>query len=157
MQYENEYETVEFDGAVSEKEKPRRIRIVKRLPKSNDVPEIVKHTVEQALKKLQATGCAYQIMLSDGTLLTHKIELFNVRKRKNTDKPYAHGAIKEHYEPYIENLEPGGVAMIPCTDLLDLDTIRGSITAHLSQRWGSGSYTTYANRKTNMFEVMRLA
>jgi hypothetical protein len=121
------------------------------------VPEIVKHTVEQTLKKLQVMGCGYQVMLPDGVLYAHKPEMFDTRKRKNTNKPYAHGAIKEHYEPYIENLEPGGVASVPCTEMFDHATIQGSLTAHLTQRWGAGNYTTYSNKEANTLEVMRLA
>jgi hypothetical protein len=120
------------------------------------VPEVVKHTVEQALKKLKMSGCGYCVMLTDGTEFTNKPEMFDTRRRKSTDKPYAFGAIKQHYEPYIENLEPGGVASVPCTEMFDHGTIQGSLTAHLTQRWGAGNYATYSNKEANTLEVMRL-
>lgn len=120
------------------------------------VPEIVKHTVEQMLNKLQIMGCSYQVMLSDGTLHTHKLEAFDTRKRRDTDKPYAFGDIKKHYDPYIQNLKPGDVVSVPCTDVLTLANIQGSLTAHLSHVWGAGNYTTYSNKDAKTLEVMRL-
>ena len=153
MQQEFEYESVSFEGGY---DKPKRIPRELRVKVSNEVPEVIKHTVDQALKKLKISGCAYKVMLSDGTVFEHKAEMFDARRRKNTDKPYKHGAIKEYYEPYIKDLDVGGVASIPCTEVFDFPTIQGSLTAHLSQRWGAGNYTTFSNKTANTLEVMRL-
>jgi len=122
------------------------------------IPEVIKITVEQTLKKLQVTGCAYNVMLSDGTIFSHKEEMFSVKKgtRSRHGLPYKYGDVKAHYEPYIKDLEVGGVTSIPATSTLALDVIQGSLTAHLSQRWGKGNYTTFTNKETNCIEVLRV-
>ena len=124
--------------------------------KETPIPEIIKITVEQTLKKLQASGCAYRVMLSDGTTFTHKEEILDGKKRTRTGLPYKYGDVKAHYEPYIKDLEVGEVALIPTTDNLALDVIQGSLTAHLSQRWGKGTYTTFGNKDTGCVELLRL-
>jgi hypothetical protein len=126
--------------------------------KQMQIPEIIKHTVDQALKKLQVSGCAYKVVLGDGTIFTHKEEIFATKNgtRSRDGLPYKYGDVKAHYEQYIKDLEIGGVASVPATSKLALDVIQGSLTAHLSQRWGRGNYTTFTNKETDCVEVLRI-
>lgn len=122
--------------------------------------EIHKKALNDAVNRLKAVNCVFKILTPEGEEIIHDPKnLLDKRKVKvnRRDLPYAHGDLKKHYLPYIENVPVGGLAEIPYNDEMPHMAIQSSLTAHLSTHWGKGNYTTSTNKKTQMLEVLRLA
>lgn len=121
--------------------------------------EVHKAALASAVARLKAIDCAFKIITPLGEEIVHDPKhLFDKRKRPDRSNfTYEYGALKKHYLPYVENVKVGGVAEIPFTDDMPAAAIQSSLTAHLTNEWGKGNYTTATNRKTGMLEVLRLA
>ena len=123
------------------------------------MPLVSVRAMKNALETLSAIGCSYKVIGPDLIEVTHDPEHL-LEKRKHTvkreDLPYAHGDLKRHYLPYIENLQVGQVAQIPYSESLPYTPLQSSLAAFLSKQWGNGSYTTATNKSTQMLEVLRI-
>jgi len=121
-------------------------------------PTIVTKTIEKALKDLRMLGCAYRVLGPNRELLEHDVEKFKPPKPgRSFTKKFVHGELKAYCMPYIENLEVGGVAVIPADADKSIRELQHCVTAHMSAMWGNGSYTTYMNKADNTVEVLRKA
>lgn len=123
------------------------------------MPLVSVRAMKSALETLSAIGCSYKVIGPDLIEVTHDPE-HRLDRRKQTvnraDLPYAHGDLKRHYLPYIENLQVGQVAQIPYSETLPYTPLQSSLAAFLSKQWGNGSYTTATNKATQMLEVLRI-
>lgn len=108
---------------------------------NNQMPEVVRKTVEQAVRLLEATGSSYKVITSDGTQYG-KLEVVQPKKRQiNTEREY--GAIRKYYDRFVKyDANVGDVFEIPVSKDFKAEEIRSGVCAKLSTRWGKGTYTT---------------
>ena len=117
------------------------------------VPQVVMATIETALLKLRATGCAYKVMLPDDVIIGHDAERLEPKLRA-TRRP--NGTFRDHYQPVLINLQPGEVGEIPYPDEQFAVDLQASATAWMCKQWGNGSYATSVNKTKQVLEVLRL-
>jgi len=127
-------------------------------PTKPEMPAVVVKTIEKALKDLRMLGCAYRVLAPNRDVIEHDVDKFKPPKpeRKYTKK-FAQGELKAYCMPYIQNLDVGGVAVIPADTDKSIKELQHAVTSHMSAMWGNGSYTTYMNRADNTLEVLRKA
>ena len=103
------------------------------------VPEIVKRTVAQAIKLLDASGVKYKIIDQDGNEFGDLV----VVEPKKTNKIYKHppGTMYRFYYPLIKDMKVGDVVAIKNFDF-EPRALQGAITAWATEHWGKGSYKT---------------
>jgi hypothetical protein len=121
----------------------------------SEVPQVVMKAIDEAINKLRVTGCAFKVMLPNDEFVIHDIDRIEPKKIQR-NRTYAHGELKQHYWPYLANLQVGEVASIPYSDELPVAALQSSATAYLSNTWGNGSYTTSTNKEKQVLEVLRL-
>jgi hypothetical protein len=125
-----------------------------------ELRDVHKKAIDDAMSRLKAVGCAFKIVTPVNSEIIHDPNKV-LDKRKHTvnrdDLPYHYGDLKRHYLPYISNVAVGDVVEIPYSDNLPYAAIQSSLSAHLTNTWGRGSYTTTTNKKTKNLEVLRLA
>ena len=142
-----------YNAMAKRQERKSKMKIKITKPKAAPVfLEVHKAALASAEARLKAIGCVYKIITPVGEEIVHDPNhLLDKRRQKvsREDLPYAYGALKKHYLPYVENIQVGGVAEIPFTDDMPAAAIQSSLTAHLTNEWGKGNYTTSTNRKTN--------
>jgi hypothetical protein len=103
------------------------------------VPEIVKRTIAQAIKLLDASGCKYKIIDQDG----NEYGVLAVSEPKKASKSYKHppGTMHRFYYPLIKDMKVGDVVVIKNFDF-EPRALQGAVTAWASEHWGKGSYKT---------------
>lgn len=103
------------------------------------MPEIVKRTIAQAIKLLDASGAKYKIIDQDGNQYGSLI----VTEPKKASKSYKHppGTMHRFYYPLIKDMKPGNVVVIKNFDF-EPKALQGAVTAWASEHWGKGSYKT---------------
>ena len=109
---------------------------------------IHKKTLEQAIKMLDAIGCAYAIKDTDGNM--HGT--LDVPNRRPLKHPF--GSISAHIRKYIDGIEPGQVAHIPCEGF-GRQTISTSLTAIMIDRYGKGNFKTAYDKETDAIDAIR--
>jgi hypothetical protein len=103
------------------------------------MPEIVKRTIAQAIKLLDASGAKYKIIDQDGNQYGSLI----VTEPKKASKSYKHppGTMHRFYYPLIKDMQPGDVVAIKNFDF-EPRALQGAVTAWATEHWGKGSYKT---------------
>lgn len=118
------------------------------------MPEVVRKTVEQAVRLLDATGSSYKIITADGTQFG-KLEVVQPKKR-NINKDREYGAIRKYYDRFVQyDAQVGEVFEIPITKEFTSEEIRSGVCAKLSTRWGKGTYTTAITK--DKVQILRTA
>jgi hypothetical protein len=138
----------------------KRVERNLEMKKEKEMPMVKIKAMNAALNTLHAIGCVYKVITPLGDELIHDpSNLLNKRKHHvNRDElPYAHGDLKRHYAPYVDNMQVGDVSSIPYSDTLPAVAIQSSMSAYLSKQWGNGSYTTVTNKEKGVLEVLRIA
>ena len=103
------------------------------------MPEVVRRTIAQAIKLLDASGAKYKIIDQDGNQYGSLI----VTEPKKASKSYKHppGTMHRFYYPLIKDMQPGDVVAIKNFDF-EPRALQGAVTAWASEHWGKGSYKT---------------
>ena len=103
------------------------------------IPEIVKRTIAQAIKLLDASGCKYKVIDQDG----NEYGVLAVSEPKKASKSYKHppGTMHRFYYPLIKDMKVGDVVVIKNFDF-EPRALQGAVTAWASEHWGKGSYKT---------------
>ena len=103
------------------------------------MPEIVKRTIAQAIKLLDASGAKYKIIDQDGNQYGSLI----VTEPKKSGKTFKHppGTMHRFYYPLIKDMKVGDVVVIKNFDF-EPRALQGAVTAWASEHWGKGSYKT---------------
>jgi len=103
------------------------------------IPEIVKRTIAQAIKLLDASGCKYKVIDQDG----NEYGVLAVSEPKKSGKTFKHppGTMHRFYHPLIKDMKPGDVVVIKNFDF-EPRALQGAVTAWASEHWGKGSYKT---------------
>lgn len=103
------------------------------------IPEVVKRTIAQAIKLLDASGCKYKVIDQDG----NEYGVLTVFEPKKASRAYKHppGTMHRFYYPLIKDMKPGNVVTIKNFDFEPRD-LQGAVSAWASEHWGKGSYKT---------------
>jgi hypothetical protein len=103
------------------------------------IPEIVKRTIAQAIKLLDASGCKYKIIDQDG----NEYGTLAAVEPKKTSKNYKFppGTMHRFYYPLIKDMKVGDVVVIKNFDF-EPKALQGAVTAWATEHWGKGSYKT---------------
>ena len=98
--------------------------------------QVKKEAILQAIKFLQATGCQFKIIDSNGD----EYGDLAVTKSKGTkNRKYRPGEMHKHYLPYVEHLKVGEVASIPI-EPFDKSSLSGAVCGWCSAHWGNKTY-----------------
>lgn len=111
-------------------------------------------TFDQALHILRILGTKFIVIDPDGKTHMHgdlKLAPSDVRTRKQV---VPMGTYKNIYYPHVKDLPVGGCASFTVPDELDIDGLRGSMSAWCSKHWGNGNYCTEAVDR--VIEVLRV-
>lgn len=116
------------------------------------IPEIVKTTAVNAMKKLTLTGCKFKVISPWGEQYGD-LEVIPPKKRTiNPNREY--GAIAKHYDQYLNlDAKEGEVTVIPCATFTPQE-IRSGICSRLSREWGKQTYQTMI--VGNTVQIIRL-
>jgi hypothetical protein len=103
------------------------------------MPEIVKRTIQQAIKLLDASGAKYKIIDQDG----NEFGTLTASIPKKTNKNYAHppGTMFRYYHPLVKNMQVGDVVVIDSGEFTP-KSLQGALTGWATAQWGKGSYKT---------------
>ena len=103
------------------------------------MPEIVKRTIAQAIKLLDASGAKYKIIDQDGNQYGSLI----VTEPKKSGKTFKHppGTMHRFYYPLIKDMKVGDVVVIENFDF-DARDLQGAVSAWATEHWGRGAYKT---------------
>ena len=120
---------------------------------------LVRKATESQLAFLRNSGASFKIILSNGEIVVHDpnglIEPKKVTKRGGSRNPgVKFGEPSEYAMPFIENLEPGQAATIPCK--YHYDTMRSVVCNNARKLWGSGNYLTEFDEKRENITVLRV-
>jgi hypothetical protein len=101
--------------------------------------EIVKRTIAQAIKLLDASGAKYKIIDQDGNQYGSLI----VTEPKKSGKTFKHppGTMHRFYYPLIKDMKVGDVVVIENVDF-DARDLQGAVSAWATEHWGRGAYKT---------------
>lgn len=108
--------------------------------------------LQDALRTLNALGCAYKVITTDG----HEhgdLEVVVPKQRTRTLK-YPVGTYSTYIKPHLEHLSVGDVAVIPVGEF-DAADLQGAVTSTAHNLWGKRSYKTCVNGKS--VELLRIA
>jgi hypothetical protein len=103
-----------------------------------NTPEIIKRTIANAIKLLDAAGCKYKIIDQSGTeygILTAQ------EKKKSKNYKYPPGTLYKFYHPLIKDMKVGDVVVVKNFDY-EARALQGAISAWASEHWGKGAYRT---------------
>ena len=120
---------------------------------------LVRKATESQLAFLRNSGASFKIILNDGEIVVHDpnglIEPKKVIKRGGSRNPgVKFGEPSEYAMPFIENLEPGQSATIPCK--YHYDTMRSVVCNNARKLWGSGNYLTEFDEKRENITLLRV-
>lgn len=114
--------------------------------------QIQKATIKKAILMLQACNCEFAIIDPDGK--THGNLVVEVPKKRSPNK-YHHGELRKYIKPYLDELSPGQVAVIPVGPY-DLTSLQSSVSSAACILFGNESCTTSRNRENNTVEILRI-
>lgn len=127
-------------------------------------PEIVKRTIEQATRLLDASNTEYIIRLRDGTVYTKgDMELVTTKTRTPRQaRKMPHGSYTNAYKQRVVNMKVGDVLELALTPemiaagvtLLD---VQGTISTIASTAFGKDAHKICANKSTGCNEILRTA
>ncbi len=154
--YEQQKIFLDIDQTLNSIKKEKAMRKVST-PATSEVTFIHRRIVEECISKMRVAKCSFKIVLADGTVHEHDPDnrLNPTPERKRGKSKYPHGALVNHYRPYLEVLGVGDVAAVPL-DMFDGVTLLSSMSAWASHNWGLKSHQVAQNLKDNTVELMRL-
>lgn len=134
---------------------------------TSSTPEIVKRTIEQALRLLDVSGTEYIIRLGDGTTITRgSLELVAAKPEKIKNKKRAlklpYGSMRKAVMPLVSCLKVGDVAEIGLTPEMvaadvNLQDLLSSVSNAAATCWGNDSHKVCTNKTTGKIEILRTA
>lgn len=116
--------------------------------------DIQKVAIQNLIVMLNKAGAQYKIILDDGTEYGElQVQAKKEMKRRSSLLP--RGALKNHYTPYVCDMQVGEVTEIP-TAGFDAESIRSSLSSWIHGNWGASAGSTMVNKSTGNIEVLRL-
>lgn len=126
------------------------------MKKTEDI-EIYQKVIAVATRNLRQIGCAFKIVDADGNTFEHDVNrVIEPAKAKRQNNKYNYGQVRKTYMPFIKDLQPGDVALVPFDTVVAPIATQSGACAWMSENWGVGTYTTHMNRDKNVVEILRL-
>jgi len=112
-----------------------------------------KAALDKAISFLKAGKFQFAVIDSDGT--KHgDLEIVVKTERKRSPSKYPFGSVRQHFYPYVGNLQKDQAVEVPCGSFAPED-LRGSISAWACTNWGNGSHNTIIDKDANSILVFR--
>jgi hypothetical protein len=122
---------------------------------NNELPLVVKKTIQSAIRQLEAAGCQFRVIDTAGNSYGTLEVVEKKKKKMNPNREY--GELRAYYDRFMRyDIGVGDVVEIPHSPLYTPEEIRGGICAKLTDRWGKGTYTT-AITKAGVVQILRTA
>jgi hypothetical protein len=121
---------------------------------------IVRKATEAQIAFLRNSGASFKIILSDGEIVVHDPNgLIDPQKKPIKRGPSRNPEVQRgeptsYVTPYMENLEPGQTATIPCK--YHFETMRSVVCNNARFLWGSKNYMTEFDEKRKNIIVLRV-
>lgn len=109
--------------------------------------------LKRAIQMLNAAGVMYKVIGDDGTHYG-ELEVRPPKMRKGHSGPRTD--LKTYYLPYVKDLQPADVAVIPTPEGIVGERIRSASQAWCIKQWGSGSTISSWKVGTNVVEILRV-
>jgi hypothetical protein len=98
-------------------------------------------------------GCKVQFAIIDSSGKKHgNLTVVQPKSRRPLKHPF--GTLTNFFVPYIENLKADESAEVPCIEF-DIESMRSSIAAWTSKRWGNGACSTIVDKANKTIFVFR--
>lgn len=116
---------------------------------------VQKAVLEKAVRLLDSLKVDYAIVVSPHfSVIRGDIQVLEKRTRRNIAAPY--GTYAALFRAYgVDDMEIGDVVSITCGEH-DPANIRKTVSAHMTNKWGSGSSMTSVSEDGETVEVMRI-
>jgi hypothetical protein len=112
-------------------------------------------TLQKAITLLKSLNCRYAIIDANG--VTHgELPIAESNFKTRSKSLYGHGELTNYVKVYLQNLQLGQIAEIPCLQYPP-PTLQTRACNWMRTHVGSDTYTTHANKETNCVEVLRIA
>lgn len=121
---------------------------------------LVRKATETQIAFLRNSGASFKIILSDGEIVVHDPNgLIEPQKNSRMRGPSRNlnakfGEPTAYAMPYMENLEPGQTATIPCK--YHYETMRSVVCNNARKLWGSKNYLTEFDENRENIIVLRV-
>ena len=112
------------------------------------------------LNALERRGIVKFKVIVDGNGEEHgTLEVVQKKKKRKEERQrslplYPRGNLMEHYKPYLDNINPDEIALIPFGSF-DPEVLRSSACAWCSGKWGNKTYSSTINKDKKVVEVYR--
>ena len=123
---------------------------------NKEVPQVIRRYVESAAAVFKANGIEFEIHMPDGMVLggLPVVEEKKERRKRNLKRPQ--GVMRDHVTPYLEGLEVGGVAIVPCYPGATIGEMHSAVTSRASALWGAKSYTSSRDVSNASIQILRV-
>lgn len=112
-------------------------------------------TTEQALRVLRAVGAKFIVVDPAGATHMHgDLRLAEPEPERKRKQHVPMGTYHKIYHPVVRDMQPGSSGKIIVPEGLDIEGLRGSLTAWCSKNWEAGNYCTQIEGRT--IEVLRV-
>lgn len=108
---------------------------------------------QKALQVIKQSGAKFRIIMPSGEQFGD-LPVVTEPEKKKRQLRHPYGALKQHYLPYIKELQPGGYAEVPFGAFLG-GPLSSAISAHGCHVWGNGQMIVSVNKDKKVVEVMR--
>jgi hypothetical protein len=116
--------------------------------------DIQKQTIAKLVAALNGVNASYKIILPDGTEYG-ALETKPVKIKGGRTQPYERGVLLAYVRPFLANLKPGEVAVIPA-GVYDMDYLAPCAYREAFELYGKGGSTGARNDKNGTVEILRL-
>lgn len=118
-----------------------------------ETPAVIAKAVDAAERLLRSAGTPYAIQMPDG-VTRGSLPVQRPPEKLKRQRRVASGFWRQHYLPHLENLEPGGLAVIPVPEGFDATHFQAPISAYCSKHFGSRQFMTTVEGQT--VQVLRM-
>ena len=111
--------------------------------------------LEKAIKTLEAVGCAFCVIDSNGKKYGH-LEVVQTKTRTRSQNKLPRGTVIGYLKPLIGNLQPGEVGAVNCSKFGKTPTGK-YISSAAIKWWGKGNATVTYVKENDEVQVLRVA
>lgn len=108
-----------------------------------ETPAVITKAIEAAERLLRSAGVPYAIQMPDGSQRgALQVAPPRTSKKGGYKRTVPPGFWKRHYEPFLEKLQPGELAIVPAIEGHPVKGLQKVVSAYCSVHFGSGQFMT---------------
>lgn len=111
--------------------------------------------VQRAVALLKASGAVFEVRMPDGTVHGGLPKPDEVKRTRKMKRPMGEGF--RRFGPFIEDLQPGGVAKIVVPEDYTVNEVQCWLTARANNKWGKGNYVSARVDNDTAVELLRVS